>query len=273
MTGENDKVAIISDIKKYAVHDGPGIRTTIFFKGCPLECWWCHNPECLNPEPEIFNIKRHQPDSEPRIIEKAETIGRRMTVSEVLDEIKKDVIFYDQSGGGVTMSGGEPMMQIDFLEAFLKESGRLEIHRALDTSGHAPAEDFKRIYELVDLILFDLKIIDDSRHTKYTGVSNQLILENLTMLSGLGKKINVRIPMIPGITDTDENIDDIIGFLNSIRNIYDVSLLPYNKFGEDKRRRFGLEDKLGGLGRQTPDDIRGRAKFFERNGYRVKIGG
>lgn len=273
MTGKNDDVAIISDIKKYAVHDGPGIRTTVFFKGCPLECWWCHNPECLNQGPEIFSVKHSRSDTKHQIMEKVETIGRNVSVWEVLDEIKKDIIFYDQSGGGVTMSGGEPMMQIDFLEKLLKECGRLAIHRALDTSGYAPADDFKRIYDLVDLILFDLKIIDDNRHIDYTGVSNQRILENLSMLAKLGNKVNIRIPLIPGITDTGENIEAIIEFLDSIRNINNVSLLPYNRFGEDKRRRFGIENRLGKLETQNIDDVRARAKIFEKHGYRVKIGG
>jgi len=263
----------IFDVKKYAIHDGPGIRTTIFFKGCPLDCWWCHNPEGKKPEPETIIVKTDGGDSNSPASAKKEIFGRVATVDSVMEEIKKDVIFYDQSGGGVTFSGGEPMMQVDFLCTLLRECKKNGIRTAVDTSGYAPFEEFEKIYDLVDCFLYDLKLIDDEAHQEYTGVSNKLILANMRDLSVKGGKTEPRIAMIPGITDTEENLEALAGFLATLGNIRQVCLLPYNKLGEDKFTRFNIVNRLGCLRTQTKAEMDGKAKQFRSCGYRVRIGG
>jgi len=262
----------IFDLKKYAIHDGPGIRTTVFFKGCPLDCWWCHNPEARKLEPETMKVRttRGSLDGSPVVIE--ETVGRVVTVSEMMTEIRKDAIFYEESGGGVTFSGGEPMMQLPFLRSLLEACRAEEYHTAVDTSGYAPWKDFEAIADLVDLFLYDLKIIDDDAHVRYTTVTNAGILDNVRHLATRAA-VTVRVPLIPGITDTDANLNAIADFLTPLPQLRDVSLLPYNHLAHDKCRRFQLDDRVGDLKTQTDDDMRERASLFEARGFRVKIGG
>ncbi|MCP4633159.1 MAG: glycyl-radical enzyme activating protein [candidate division Zixibacteria bacterium] len=246
----------IFDIKKYAIHDGPGIRTTIFFNGCPMDCWWCHNPEC----------HVNESDSSP------EKSGH-VSVEEVMNEIQKDMIFYDQSGGGASFSGGEPMMQVGFLKELLLSCKRSGINTVVDTSGYAPFEDFEKISNLVDLYLYDLKIIDDEKHQKYTGVSNKDILDNLRMLLATGKNIEIRIPVIPGITDTDIDINAIIRFVRSLNSVKAISLLPYNILVEDKCKRFNIKSKLGNLEIPSKDRINEIKERFSSHLSSVKIRG
>ncbi len=245
----------IFDIKKFAIHDGPGIRTTVFFKGCPLDCWWCHNPEGRKLETETLSVKPGGDASDSCIPARTVVIGRDVSVASVMDEVMKDVIFYDESGGGVTFSGGEPMMQPEFLLVLLQACKENGLNTAVDTSGYAPWDDFKKIYDLIDLFLYDLKLMDDESHVKYTGVSNKLILENLARLSSMGSKVEPRIPLIPGITDTEENLEAIAEFLTPQKNIRHVVLLPYNRLGEDKFRKFDLTYKAGQLSVQTGDKL------------------
>ena len=246
----------IFDIKKFAIHDGPGVRTTIFLKGCPMDCWWCHNPEGGNGDTGQLNDKT-----------------RTVSVIEMIQEIEKDRIFYDQSGGGVTFSGGEPLAQPDFLTALLKACRSRGIDTAVDTCGFAPTEDFERVYSLTDMFLYDIKIIDSEMHTKYTGVSNSLVLKNLRFLIEKGSEVQVRIPLIPNVTDTEENLDAIAGVLKDLPGIRSLSLLPYNRFGEDKRRRYNLDDRLGKLPAQSSEEIDAVAQKFGALGFDVKIGG
>jgi len=211
---------IIFDIKRYAIHDGPGIRTTIFLKGCSLRCQWCQNPEGQESNPEIIlrssrcatecsecvsvcpqeavskdgnsiEIDKAKCDlcakcEEVCVYEALEVVGREVAVQEVMEEVEKDKIFFDESGGGITFSGGEPLMQVDFLEPLIKEIKKKNIHVTLDTSGYVSFEDLERISDKVDLFLYDLKIMNDAKHKKYTGVSNKLILENLRNLQNKG---------------------------------------------------------------------------------------
>ncbi|MFC1475635.1 glycyl-radical enzyme activating protein [Candidatus Zixiibacteriota bacterium] len=262
----------IFDIKKYAIHDGPGIRTTVFFKGCPLDCWWCHNPESRNIEVETVNtsVRNHGTGSEAT---RQETVGRVVTVDEVMSDVLKDVVFYDQSGGGVTISGGEPLHQIDFLIALLHSCKGHGIRTAVDTSGFAPPEDLAKISGLVDLFLYDLKIMDEQTHLKYTGESNRLILENLVMLVREKVALQIRIPLIPGFTDTAENLAAVIDFLQALKGINDLCLLPYNLLSEDKRRKFGMIDRLGHLPTLSNETMQACAARFRAHGYRVSIGG
>ncbi len=202
-----------------------------------------------------------------------EVIGYEITVNELVREIEKDRIFYDQSGGGVTCSGGEPFMQGDFLEGVLQACRARGIATAVDTSGYLPWEMFERVLDKVDLFLYDIKLMDDGLHERYTGVSNLTILENMERLSRTDADILPRIPLIPGITDTDENIDAVILFLSGLEGIGCVSLLPYNKIAEDKFERFGMASRIGELPIQTESELRAMGTRFENAGFRVSFGG
>ncbi len=261
---------VVFDIKRYALHDGPGIRTTIFLKGCPLNCWWCHNPESKKIQPEkIFLLKQ----AGKRKKRAEEVFGKIYESSDIIDIIKKDILFYDESGGGVTFSGGEPLMQVDFLNELLTRSKYFGIHTAVDTSGYIKTAAYEKIINKVDLFLFDLKLMDDSEHLKYTGVSNKLIHKNLKVLTSLGKKINIRIPLIPQITDTERNLSDIIKFISGLENISKVDVLPYNEMSEGKYERFNLECKLKDLHTQSDEDLYRIQNIFNSSGYEVHIRG
>jgi len=244
---------IIFDLKKYAIHDGPGIRTTVFLKGCPLNCWWCHNPESQKPEPESRG-KFNQKSNLKLLQQKDDLIGKKVTVREVMEEIEKDIIFYDESRGGATFSGGEPLVQEEFLLELLKECKRKDIHTAVDTCGFAPFSVFEKINSFVDLYLYDIKIWDDKLHQKFTGVSNNLIHDNLIRLSKLNKNICIRIPLIPGIVDTEDNITALIRFISTLKNIKQVDLLPYNKIGEGKYAKLNRKSLLGAIEFQSSSE-------------------
>ncbi|MCP4570399.1 MAG: glycyl-radical enzyme activating protein [FCB group bacterium] len=263
----------IFDIKKFAIHDGPGIRTTVFLKGCPLNCWWCHNPESMRVEPDKVQAKTSLGDDQAAVDGNTKLFGRLATVDEVMTEIIKDSIFYDQSGGGVTFSGGEPMLQIDFLVEMLTHCRDYGIHTAVDTAGLVPWEYFEKTEELVDLYLFDLKLMNQAAHEKYVGVSNGLILENLTRLTRTGRTIWMRIPLIPEITDTDENLDAISEFLTVLGGIEQINLLPYNPLGERKFEKLKIRNKLGHLFTQTDVKLRDISRRFAGCGSPVKVGG
>ncbi len=253
MSIETEK-GVIYDIKRYAIHDGPGIRTTIFLKGCPLDCWWCHNPESRLPDPEARNELAVR-QSFGLLKSDDNKIGKMVSSSEVLKEIEKDTLFYDESGGGVTFSGGEPLMQTDFLQEMLRKCKKQTLHTAVDTSGYAPYTDFEKINDYVDLYLYDLKLMDDVNHVKYAGYSNHTILENLEKLARADKKIWLRIPLIPGITDTDRNLKEIIDYLIEIKKITDVQLLAYNRMGESKYPRLNKENRLGKKETQSREQL------------------
>jgi len=231
------KSGIIFDIKKYAIHDGPGIRTTIFFKGCSMGCQWCHNPESKNFDVEEFVVK-----DRVKKTTKNETVGYEISVDDIIEKIEKDRVFYDESGGGVTFSGGEPLVQTNFLLEILKECKKSKIHTIVDTCGEASWKNFEIIIDYVDLFLYDLKIIDNVLHNKYTGVSNKRIHDNLKKLIESGKQIEIRIPLIPNITDTDINLNNLIDFISSLKIKPSVILLPYNPLNRDKLDRFCLEN-------------------------------
>jgi len=260
----------IFDIKRFAIHDGPGIRTTVFFRGCPLICWWCHNPEarvdCGRDTYRKRSIDLTLPASD-------NVIGPEVRLDTLIEEIARDSIFYDQSHGGVTASGGEPLMQIDFLKGLLAACRSRGIATTVDTSAYAPWDDFERILGLVDLFMVDLKLLDDGQHEKYTGVSNVLILENFQRLVETGARVRARLPMIPGITDTEENINALISFLGRFDTLELISLLPYNRLGEDKFDRLGIEYGPGALKTRTPDEMKALADRFQQAGLTVRIGG
>jgi pyruvate formate lyase activating enzyme len=289
----------IFDIKRYAIHDGPGIRTTVFLKGCPLKCPWCHNPEgissrqqlawrrercrkchdCVDACPEgaisfskgILTLDETRCDDCGQCVSACcshalELVGEDIEVGQLIEQVEKDIIFYDQSGGGVTFSGGEPFMQPDFLESTLGECRRREIHTVVDTSGYVDQETLSRVARDIDLFLWDLKIMDDEKHITWTGVSNRTILRNLKILSKLGKKVIIRVSLVPGINDDKQNVLDLGAFVASLDNIERVDVLPYHGAWVEKYKRLyrkkepflcrppsreavrTVEDELNGLG-------------------------
>jgi pyruvate formate lyase activating enzyme len=303
---------LVFDIRKFSLHDGPGIRTTVFFKGCPLNCWWCHNPESQSPAPEVMLWESRcihcgtcvstcaveaagmttdaQTGSTLPTIDRdvctvcgscvaacaadaRQIVGARMTVSEVMSQIERDVAFFEESGGGVTFSGGEPLSQRPFLAELLKACKALEIHTTLDTSGYAPWKTVDSIRGDVDLFLYDLKLMDDIRHREYTGVPNGLILHNLRALSERGHNIILRVPVIPGITDDTKNLNEIGEFAATLPRLERVDILPYHPSAQGKYERLGKPYRLAGT--QTPTDERmdGIAHLLGQYNLVVKIGG
>ncbi len=262
----------IFDIKKYSIHDGPGIRTTVFLKGCPLNCWWCHNPESQKIEPEAFlgcTFRWSMDYSNGN----RNVIGKEVFVDEVMHEIEKDLPFYEESSGGATFSGGEPMLQVDFLHALLEECKIKNISTAIDTTGYAPFEQYEKIYDVTGIFLYDLKLMDDEKHIRYTGVSNKIIHENLRRLSSNGKKVVLRLPIIPGITDTNENVDHTINFISTLKNISEVDILPFHRTANSKYEKMKKENKLPNIEPPTTDEMNELKDKFSTLGVTVKIGG
>jgi len=260
---------VIFDVKHYAIHDGPGIRQSVFFKGCPLSCWWCHNPESQACKVESFTKQRI---ISGRTIYRKETVGYEIDADSLFEMIEGDTPFFDESGGGVTFSGGEPLMQPDFLKAVAEKCKTAYIHTALDTCGYASQETFLSILPYMDLVLFDLKLIDDELHQKYTGVSNVQILENLHLLAETDKEVKLRFPVIPGITDTSKNLEEIEAFLNSYETLRNIDILPYHNISRAKYKRFNKEHRMGSIAPGT-DETSHIKNQFEAQGFNVTIGG
>jgi pyruvate formate lyase activating enzyme len=224
----------------------------------------------LKTEPEIFT-RTVISEGCSRVEE--EIVGKEMTTDQVMTEIQKEIIFFDQSGGGVTFSGGEPMMQAEFLHTLLEQCKEEGIHTALDTSGYAPPEDFRRIMGSVDVFLYDLKIMNDRLHRKYTSVSNRVILDNLKMLAAGRQRIVIRFPIIPEITTTKENIRQIGIFLSSLHEIKEIDLLPYHNIADNKYKRFNMKKRMGEIQHPSDEILNSIKTAFEKRGFTVKIGG
>ena len=261
---------IVFDIKRYAVHDGPGIRTTIFLKGCPLRCIWCHNPESFSAKEEEFELPEQLGDVS---LMRKKQIGQTYSKQELIKEIEKDILFFDESEGGVTFSGGEPLMQIDFLEEMLKECKAKDIHTVVDTSGLAALDHLKRIIDNVDLFLFDVKHMKDEEHKKLTCVSNKQILENLDHLMQLQQPLIIRYPMIPDCNDSKVNINEMINFLKQYDWKPEVHILPYHRIGKDKYDRFNKENHMPDIPSLKEEDCEWAKAQFEQEGFKVCIGG
>ena len=298
---------LIFDIKRYAIHDGPGIRTTVFFKGCPLRCPWCHNPEGQESIPEVIAYPERCEDEcdlclsvcpqdaiskngksikidqdrcdlckkckDVCVYEALEIAGQELTDKEVLKEIEKDRIFFEESDGGLTCSGGEPLMQPDFLMSILELAKKRGIHTAVDTSGYASFDVLDRISKNTDFFLYDIKILDDKKHKKFTGVSNQVILENLKKLSETGKPIAARIPVVPGVNDDEENIRGIAGYLLSLKNIMHINLLPLHRGGTEKYKRLGKKSMTTALKPPSEGKVERIKEILTDFGFLVKTGG
>jgi pyruvate formate lyase activating enzyme len=261
----------IFDIKRFAVHDGPGIRTTVFFKGCPLNCFWCHNPESISCEP-FQTVRKIRIDD--RVFDQPENVGREVSVNEIMTTIRKDRMFMEESDGGVTFSGGEPTMQPAFLKQLLiacKEEG---FHTAVDTCGYTSCQTMAEIIPYTDLFLFDLKHVDSEKHLAFTGKSNDVIMENFSYIIESKKKIRVRIPVIPVFNFLEDDLEAICDFLSLQKdNIDQIDLLPFHTIAQNKYKRFGLANKMEGIKGVSKDDIANAKKLFEKEGFKVKIGG
>lgn len=271
-SGDSSLAGVIFDIKRFAIHDGPGIRTTVFFKGCPLNCLWCHNPESISPDfeliwREVFCIScgicvKACPEKalsfdrttgrlsldkglcptassahcwEACPTEALQVVGKSISAVEILAELEKDRVFYDNSGGGVTFSGGEPLFQSDFLAECLILCRNAGLHTVVDSSCYARPEIIEQISPLADMFLCDIKHFDSKAHKKYTGVDNRQILANIRRISELGLPIIIRIPMIPGINDDIDNLKAIRAFASELDSVLEIEYLPYNSGGAGKR--------------------------------------
>lgn len=276
---KNDEIkGVVFSIERFAVHDGPGIRTLVFLKGCPLKCLWCDNPESQKMESQIFLISDRCigcrqclstcPQGATTLSESGEIIinrklctncgkcvetcyagarvltGKQMSVTEALEEIKKDLVFYRNSDGGVTLSGGEPLMQADFSEQILKECHELSIHTAIETSGYADWQSIEHVLYHVDLILLDIKQMDSSKHRRYTGVPNEPILENAKKMSDLRIPMIVRVPIVPRYNDSEENIRTTTEFVLQLKSVESIELLTYHSYGAPKYHRLGMRYSL-----------------------------
>ena len=226
----NDRKTLVFDIEKFAVHDGPGIRTVVFLKGCPLRCLWCHNPESQSFEPE--QMASADGKSPP------ETVGRPMTVEEVMASVRKDKAFYDNSGGGLTISGGEPLAHFAFTRDLLAAAKAEGIHTAVETSGYAPRERIAALLPLVDIWLWDVKA-PPALHKKLIGVAAEPILDNLAFIAAQGASIVLRCPLVPGVNDSCEALAHIAHLAGITPGVTRVDIEPYHPLGEDKNRRLG----------------------------------
>ena len=249
---------------RYSIHDGPGIRTTVFFKGCALSCKWCHNPESLKQEPE-------------QVFDPEETIGYEITLPKLMEEIKKDLPFYEQSNGGVTFSGGEPLFQGEFVLEALAQCKEDCINTAIDTSGCCDTGLMLKAAGQADYFLYDIKFIDSAKHEKYCGAPNDLILKNLESLSETKTKLLIRIPLIPAINDDIPEMAGIFEFIKDFKNIESVHLLPYHNIHSGKYNRLGKQyelcDERGQeiSGEESPNMRKIQSLFGSR--FRTKIGG
>lgn len=299
-------MGIIFAVKKYAIHDGPSIRTTVFFKGCPLACPWCHNPEGMDTRIALVwnkdrcigcmacvagcaqqclvfennTLKRdsavciqclHCTDICPALAHEA--VGREADVAEIMADISKDMPFYDTSGGGVTFSGGEPLMQPDFLMALLKACGRSGIHRAVDTSCFAPSDVVLAVADHCDLFLADLKHMDSETHRKFTGVPNDIIKKNIALMARKGHDIRIRIPLIAGFNTDENNMQASADFLASLPEIQGVDLLPYHSIAKGKYKRMGLADSTYRFAPVSSRQVDQCAGILEQYKLTVQVGG
>jgi len=263
---------LIFSVKRYSIHDGPGIRVTFFMKGCPLSCWWCHNPEGISPDVETVEQIEKVGEMEFR---KTEEAGRYYSVNDILEILDKERIFINNSKGGITFSGGEPMLQTGFLSEALKACKANGYHTAVDTSGHSSIDNFKKIIPFTDLFLFDIKHLNDNLHFEYTGVSNMLILENLRLLLSCDRDIMIRIPVIPGINDDNDHMENLREFIinNKNENLKKINLLPYHKTGSSKYRKFNIPYRMGDVQQPSRQRMNELKDFFSETGIKVKVGG
>lgn len=295
----------IFDIQRYSLHNGPGIRTTVFLKGCPLSCWWCHNPEGQEREKEVVfekngcigcgdcmyvcPVKAISPFREGFFVNQEDctlcglcadicptgsfkVVGQRISPGDLLQTIEKDTIFYDESGGGVTLSGGEPFYQVDFLEELLpllKEKG---FHVAVDTSGYTSYAVLYHLKQFIDLFLYDVKHMDPEVHKRHTGVSNRLILENLKNLTETGVHVVLRMPFIPGVNDDEGHLQLLAEFISSL-NLKGIHLLPYHRMAVEKYRRLAKRAPFSTVVTPSLEKLKETLSYMKDHGIHCTVGG
>jgi pyruvate formate lyase activating enzyme len=294
--------AMVFDIQRYSVHDGPGIRTVVFFKGCPLRCQWCQNPESLQRFAELgFHLERCIDSGNceevcpegailtgPKRINRArctlcgecvgvcyaealKMIGEELGEDELLEEVLTDRPFYEDSGGGVTLSGGEPLLQMDFVEKFCYRCRDEGLSVVVETCGAVPFASFQRILPFVDLFLYDIKAIDPSLHKVWTGASNETILSNLEKLETCGAPVIPRVPIVPGYTALPSNLIQIAARLEG--SFPEVHILPYHRFGDSKIALIDSAQPALDLAPPSPEDMDRAREIFEQRGVMVRTGG
>ncbi len=299
--------AVVFDVKRYAINDGPGIRVTIFLKGCPLSCRWCHNPESISPKVQKMYSKnkcigcgecvsicpveaceltaggivtdnsiclRCGQCAEVCPALATEMSGHYESITELLKVIEKERPFFDQSGGGVTFSGGEPLLFPEFLAGILDACGRMQIHRTVDTSGLASTRTILEIAKRTDLFLYDLKLMDSEKHKLWTGVGNRRILQNLETLAKTGADIQIRIPLIKGVNCDEKNIEDTAFFINALSGPRKaISLLPYHNLAEGKSIKLGKDYNPGTMTNPDEKELARVIAQFAAHGLSASVGG
>ena len=299
------ETGLVFNIQRYCLNDGPGIRTTVFLKGCPLCCAWCHNPESIKPRPELMVVETRcivcgecrdvcplantLPESGPlprdvpnctlcaACVDACPTgarqiIGRTMTAQEVMIEVLKDRVFFEESEGGLTISGGEPLTQPRFLVALLQAGRDAGVHTVLDTTGLGQTAHLLEAARLATLVLYDLKAFDSTRHQRLTGVPNAGILENLRQLSRTHRNIWIRLPLVPGFNDDPEDLARLADFVAGLRGIEIVSLLPFHRTGVHKFRRLGMTHELEGVESPSAQLIERVTRIFVARRLAVRVG-
>jgi pyruvate formate lyase activating enzyme len=299
----NETTGTIFEIQRFSIHDGPGIRTTVFLKGCPLRCVWCHNPEGIERAPRLsFLADRcigcgycfgvcpqhgHQMVDGVHVLQRQaclacgrcsakcyagalELVGRQVGVQEVIEEVLKDRPFYETSGGGMTLSGGEPMLQLPFTLALLRAAKGAGLHTAMETCGYTTSAALDRVRPFVDLFLFDLKETDPARHLEYTGVENAPILAALRHLHDAGATVLLRLPIVPGLNDRPEHLRCVAERVRELPRLQGVEIMPYHRLGSSKRQRFGLSaDPLAAVETPTADAVAGWVRSLRELGVHV----
>lgn len=299
----NEK-GIVFDIQRYSINDGPGIRTIVFLKGCPLRCIWCSNPESQRKEKELMfrkflcihcglcikACKQKALDiNNPNFIDRKKCImceecanvcpssalevkGKEMTVAEVIEELKKDEKYYFSSNGGITLSGGETLMQPDFAKELFRACKSRGWHTAIETEGYASEEAIKEVIPHVDLVLLDIKANNDEIHKKVTGVSNKLIKKNAMLLQSISNTI-IRVPTIPGVNADEKEFSDIVNFVKTLPNVKELHILPYHNYGEGKYYLLGRDYELSNLKKLDEKYVDKLKEFVESNGLVCQVGG
>lgn len=285
---------LVFNVQRFSLQDGPGVRSTVFMKGCPLACAWCHNPESQSSEPQIVRMRhrcmvcgacapeelersvvvdRREADVEACPTGALQAVGEWVTVEALVDRLLRDRIFFDESGGGVTFSGGEPLMQAAFVTEVLGRLRHQGVRTALDTCGFARWPELEAAAGQANLVLYDVKLMDDDRHRAATGVSNRIILDNLKRLSEMHAAIWIRVPVIPGVNDDEANFAATAEFLAPLAGIRQVDLLPYHPTGEAKFARVGMTYALHGTPSPSIQHLEALAALIRAKGLPTTIGG
>ena len=298
--------ALITNIQGYSIHDGPGIRTTVFFKGCPLECKWCANPECIEPRkqtgfisnlcvscgtcskicqnnaiadaPASYRIVRSRCTACGDCVEACNygalvRYGAEMTPFEVFEIVRRDKIFFDAGGGGVTVSGGEPLLYANFVRELFEMCRADNISTCVETCGFVTEQDILKALPVTGYFLFDLKLMDPETHRLYTGKPNGIILENAALLSSKGADVLFRVPVIPGVNDGDENIDAAVRFIKSLPGKHGVQLMPYHRLGESKYAALDKANDMRGIPAAAPEQIEAVRRKYAQSGVDCSVSG